>query len=131
MLNKKLNELEIDDKAKEQVEFFLFNWAVHFRKNKSFGDLHTAIRFIITDDIEEYEKKYDEHLHSQNVLSHLERLKRFGKRGQTSQELVSHFSDSISARAVYEQLKRLVKGRQVKEIKTKAGKHELIIYEAI
>lgn len=66
-----------------------------------------------------------------DIFEYLTKLKKYGHRGQTNKELIAEFIGTMSSRAIYYQLERLVKGKQIRIVKIKYKRHELVLYEAI
>lgn len=125
---KTLESLELEDYAKLRVEEFILEWAHHFQKLYLISDVDKIVGSMIG---EQYQLKLKEFKQSldNDVLSHLEKLKRFGHRGQTSAEIIAHFKD-IHPRSVARQLERLLRSKQIKQLKVIVGNHKAIFYEA-
>ena len=128
---KNINTFDYDEGLKEEVEYFLLDWAYHFRKNTLIGNLEEAVRLMITDSREEFETKFNDFVDTKNVFCLLEKLKRFGKRPLTSVEITSSLNENISERAVHKQLQRLKRWKQIEEIKTIVDGKPLILFKAV
>lgn len=70
-------------------------------------------------------------LQAKSVMSHLLKLKRYGHRGQTSQEIIARLKGFISEPAIKKQIARLKKYKLIKEVKIALPDgNDLTIYEA-
>lgn len=82
-------------------------------------------------DVKEIREVSDvDQLQIRDVLDYLQHLKRYGKRGQTSREIIFRFYGVIREQSVYVQLERLKKWGLIKEVVVEyEPKKKIIIYE--
>ena len=70
-------------------------------------------------------------LQARDVLDYLIIMKENGQRPLTSKEIICYFNGTISSQAVYKQLKRLKKWKQLRSRILKDKKYEVLVYEAV
>lgn len=116
---------------KEEFEYILLEWAFNFRKKALIGNLDDGVRIMLGDSKEEFEQRYSEFIESRTVEEYFSRLKRFGKRPHTKDEIIHYFNGTISERAVERHLANLQRWKKVKATDLKVGKQSIRVYSPI
>lgn len=129
---KTLNDLEISHEAKKEILNFLINWAMYW--NEGNDALMPPLMMCLKQTgltKEEFENEVNEIKESNSLLGYLNTLKRYGHRPRTSEEIILHFEANgiLSRRAVVKQIERAKKWKEIKEIKIKIGKQNILLYE--
>lgn len=129
-----LTELELDKETESKIQDYLISWITYLDSDEHlYLNLTAALKDMLGISEVEFAELYKQNKLRDNLVSYLKRLKRYGVRGQTTQEIITHFEKegSLNKNSVLIQLKTAKKWKEIKEITSKVGKHSITFYEAV